>query len=413
MRHDLLHRALGATPRHRHRTGRAGSSARIALACGLALLALAACGGTGSGATAPGGTEQAGAGTDEGGAGTAEGRAAGTTAPPTTAPAPAACRPTGVEAQAASLLLVGMPGVVGADDPLVDELVALGVGGVLLNGTNVASTEQLRALTAGLAERFGGHVTIALDQEGGRVSPLARIGLGGPSARRLGALDGDAIEAAGALAGQEAASVGATMVLGPVADLDDGPAGEVIGDRAFGSEPGAVGEAARRYARGVRAAGVATAAKHWPGYAMAPDTHLGAGSADVEATELVERHVAAFVPLLEDGVESVMVSHVTYPSLGELPASVNPAAYELLRSTGYEGPAMTDALGMGSIHTRWPFDRSPAMAVAAGADIALANQGAEAAVMRDGIVAAVSSGEIPTARLEEAVRRASAVRPGC
>lgn len=398
--------------RTRQRAGRAGGNATVALV--LAILALGGCASTardvGSGSPAAAGRSDAARPEASGPSTTAPPT---TTAPSTTVPPPPACRPTTVERKAASLLMVGMPGVVDADDPLVDELVALGVGGVLLNRTNVTSADQLRALTTGLAARFDGHVTVALDQEGGRVSPLAVIGLGGPSARRLGRLDPEAIEAAGAAAGEEAASLGATMVLGPVADLDDGPPGAVIGDRSFGAEPGAVGEAARRYARGLRSAGVAAAAKHWPGYAMAPDTHLGAGSAEVDAAELAGRHVAAFLPLLEDGVDAVMVSHVTYPSLGELPASVNPAAYQLLRATGYRGAAMTDALGMGSIHTRWPFDRSPAMAVAAGADIALANQGGEARTMRDAIVAAVASGEIGRDRLDEAVGRAAAVRPGC
>jgi beta-N-acetylhexosaminidase len=212
--------------------------------------------------------------------------------------------------------MVGMPDVVDPDDPLVDALVELGVGGVLLNRTNVVSEDQLRALTAGLADRFDGHLTIAIDEEGGRVSPLSVLGLGGPSARRLAQGEGDDIQLAGAEAGDVAAELGATMLLGPVLDLDGGPAGGIIGDRSFGTDPDEVGEAGRRYAAGVREAGIATAAKHWPGYAGAPDTHLGAGTAPVDATELVTRHVAAFLPVLDDDVPAVMVSHVVYPSLG-------------------------------------------------------------------------------------------------
>jgi beta-N-acetylhexosaminidase len=309
--------------------------------------------------------------------------------------------------------MVGMPGVVDADDPLVDALVDLGVGGVLLNRTNVESEEQLRALTAGLTARFEGHLTIALDEEGGRVSPLSAIGLGGPSARRLAQRGTDAIEQAGKESGTVAADLGATMLLGPVADLDGGPAGGIIGDRSFGTDPDAVGEAVRRYAAGVRAAGIATAAKHWPGYAGAPDTHLGAGTATVDGPELVGRHVAAFLPVLDDDIPAVMVSHVVYPSLGPLPASLNAATYRLLRENGYEGPALTDALGMGAIHTRWGFDRSGALAVIAGADVALSNQGGDARLLRDGILAATASGELSEARLREAARRAATIRPGC
>ena len=332
---------------------------------------------------------------------------------PTTVLGPAACAPRSLERLAASVLLVGLPNVLVADDPLVDDLVELGVGGVLLNGTNVVSEDQVRDLVSGLAERFDGHLTIALDEEGGRVSPLSEIGLGGSSARRLARRDEDDVEAAGREAGAVAADLGVTLLLGPVADLDDGPFDGIIGDRSFGADPEQVGEAARRYAEGVGQAGVDTAVKHWPGYAEAPDTHLGGGTAAVDHDELVERHVAAFLPLLDDGVPAVMVSHVVYPSLGPLPASLNPASYRLLRATGYEGPALTDALGMGAIHTRWGFDRSAAMAVAAGADVALSNQGEEADLLRDGIVTAVRSGSLSERRLRQAAERAATLRPGC
>ena len=73
-----------------------------------------------------------------------------------------------------------------------------------------------------------------------------------------------------------------------------------------------------------------------------------------------------------------MVDHATYPDVwGALPASLEPGAYELLRGLGFDGVAITDALGMGAVHARFGFDRAPAMAVAAGADAVLVNQGDE------------------------------------
>ena len=77
-----------------------------------------------------------------------------------------------------------------------------------------------------------------------------------------------------------------------------------------------------------------------------------------------------------------MVGHVTYPQVwDDLPASLEPGAYELLRELGFDGVAITDALGMGAVHARFGFDRAPAMAVAAGADAVLVNQGDQVEVL--------------------------------
>jgi beta-N-acetylhexosaminidase len=113
---------------------------------------------------------------------------------------------------------------------------------------------------------------------------------------------------------------------------------------------------------------------------------------------------------VDDDVPLVMLSHVAYSGLGELPASVNPAAYRLLRDSGFEGVAITDSLGMGAINLRWPFPEAAVMTVAAGADLALATDGSQARGMRDALVAAVRSGRVPEARLDEAVTRALRLR---
>lgn len=106
-----------------------------------------------------------------------------------------------------------------------------------------------------------------------------------------------------------------------------------------------------------------------------------------------------------------MVGHVTYPSLwGDLPASLAPGAYELLRARGFDGVAITDALGMGAVHARFGFDLAPAMAVAAGADLVLVNQGEQVLTLRDGLLAAVSEGRLSEERLDDAVRRVLALR---
>jgi beta-N-acetylhexosaminidase len=81
--------------------------------------------------------------------------------------------------------------------------------------------------------------------------------------------------ATGAIVGQELASVGVNMLLGPTVDVLDTPGSSERGDlgvRVYGSSPYWVGKLARSYVRGVHQGGdgrVVTIAKHFPGYGAA------------------------------------------------------------------------------------------------------------------------------------------------
>ena len=109
----------------------------------------------------------------------------------------------------------------------------------------------------------------------------------------------------------------------------------------------------------------------------------------------------------------VMLNHLGYAALDpDLPASLSPKAYALLREMGFEGVAMTDSLGMGAVNLRWDFPEAAVRAIEAGADVALATDGNQAQRMRDALVEAVRSGRLPEARLNEAAARATALAGG-
>lgn len=309
------------------------------------------------------------------------------------------------------VLVVGLPGVVAADHPLVDDLVQAGVGGVMLRRENIVDSEQAEALVDGLRARLGPHLLVAVDDEGGRVSSMGGLDQTLRSARRLGVAGPQAAEEFGFELGTLASSVGIDWVLAPVADLDDGPFGEVIGDRSFSGDPLEASVAASAFAAGLRAAGVAVTAKHFPGHGGEGDPHFGdtideSTLADLEAADLVP-----FDRLIREGAEAVMVGHVIYPQIwGDVPASLATGTYELLRQRGFEGVAVTDALGMGAIQNRLSFDEAPALAVAAGADAVLVNQGQVVLRLHEGLEAAVLEGRLEEARLDEAVGRVLALR---
>ncbi len=316
------------------------------------------------------------------------------------------CMRASLEDRAGLVLVVGLPGVTDADHELVDDLEAVGVGGVMLRDENIHDEEQVAELVEGLRARLGADLLVAVDDEGGRVSSMRALDQEITSARRLGQRGDDAARDAGRALGELAASVGIDWVFAPVADLDDGPSSGVIGDRSFGGDAAEVADRVAAFADGVRSTGVAVTAKHFPGHGGTGDPHLGAAVDVSTLDELVNEDLVPFQALVDDGAEAVMVGHVIYPYVWPyLPASLAPGAYDLLRERGFEGVAITDALGMGAIHSQFGFDVAPAMAVSAGADAVLVNQGHQVRSLHDGLVAAVRDGRLDERRLDQAAGR--------
>lgn len=317
------------------------------------------------------------------------------------------------------MLVVGLPGVTGADEPLAREVVELGVGGVFLSSSNVRTAAQTTALVAGLQrdmeQRHGRPLVVATDEESGRVALARQVVGAGPSPRRLAQTrTTQEVEAFAAGSGAGLAELGVTLNLAPVLDLDDGPADGVIGDRAFGADPEIVSEYAAAYWRGLASSGVAPTAKHFPGHGRSvTDTHTTGDVVEASLGELLRTDLVPFARAIDDGVPVVMLNHLGYRALDpDLPASLSPAAYATLREMGFGGVAMTDSLGMGAVHRRWDFPESVVLAVAAGADAALTTDGTRARAMRDALVDAVGAGRLDEARLSEAAARVTALGGG-
>lgn len=330
------------------------------------------------------------------------------------APTPT-CVPASVEQQAAAVLVVGLPGVTRADDALAAEVTALGVGGVFLSETNVVTADQVTDLTAGLRARAGRPLVVATDEESGRVALMREIVGSGPSPRRMAARETpQEVRARAAETGAALAEVGVDVDLAPVLDLDDGPAGGVIGDRSFGADPATAADYGLAYATGLADAGVTPTVKHFPGHGRSTvDSHTTSSVVEATLDDLTATDLLPFRRAIDAGVPVVMMNHLQYEALDpDLPASLSPRAYALLRDLGFRGVAITDSVGMGAVNLRWDFPEAAVMAVAAGADAVLATDGAQAVRMRDALVDAVATGRLPQRRLAEAAARVTALAGG-
>lgn len=328
-------------------------------------------------------------------------------AEPVTAPGPA-CFPAPLADRAAAVLMVGLPEVRRADDPLAVQVARLGVGGVFLAASNVGDEAQVKALVSGLRAQAPRPLVVATDAESGRVSVLRAVVGGGPSPRRLAAQDSPAdVRRFARALGDRLQGLGVDLDLAPVLDLDDAASGGVIGDRSFSGDPDRAAAYGLAFKDGLADAGVGSAVKHFPGQGRSgADTHQRSVRVSTALADVVGRDLVPFQRLIDAGAPVVMLNHLDYAHLdGDLPASLSPAAYALLRSTGFRGVAMTDSLGMGAVNSRWDFPEAAVRAITAGADLAFATDGRQAERMRDALVHAVQAGRLPERRLDQAATR--------
>ncbi len=334
----------------------------------------------------------------------------------TPAPTPtSACVPAPLEQRAAATLVVGLPDVRRATDPLARDVVALGVGGVFLSESNVGTAQQVAALSAGLRALAARPLLVSTDEESGRVALMRGVVGAGPSPRRMTQRETpEAVRQRAAATGKALASVGVDLDLAPVLDLDDGPAGGVVGDRSFSADPATAADYGLAYAQGLTDAGVRPTMKHFPGHGRSTvDSHETSALVTTGLDELVATDLLPFQRAIDAGAPVIMLNHLQYAALDpDRPASLSPRAYALLREMGFEGVAMTDSVGMGAVNLRWDFPAAAVEAVAAGADAVLTTDGRHAVRMRDALVEAVRTGTLPEQRLSEAAARVAALAGG-
>jgi beta-N-acetylhexosaminidase len=310
------------------------------------------------------------------------------------------------------VLVVGLPRVTDASQPLVDEVLGLGVGGVLLSGANVRSQSQVTTLVHDLRRRSAQPLVVATDEESGRVSTFTAIFGSSRSARRLAAeASPAAVREQARRLGSNLAALGIDLDFAPVADLDAGPSRGVVGDRSFSADAATAAQYALAFAGGLGDAGVRPTAKHFPGHGPATgDDHTGRATAGTSLEDLKATHLQPFVQLVRAGVPVVMMSNVDYAALDpELPASLSPKAYRLLRDVGFTGVAMTDSVGMAAVDQRWDAAKAAVQAITAGADGVLVTNGAMAKHMVHALVAGVQTGQLDERRLNEAAARMAAL----
>ncbi len=253
------------------------------------------------------------------------------------------------------------------------------VGGVILFTRNFVDVEQLGRLTTEIHGVRRPPLLVTTDQEGGRVQRFRDGFTALPAVHLLGRhyeLDAnDALETAetlGWIMATELRAAGVDMSFAPVLDLDRGVS-DVVGDRAFHRSPGVVSSLARRYIRGMAAAGMTATGKHFPGHgAVTADSHKALPEDRRPYVDIAE-DISPYDFLVNEGLGAIMSAHVRYAQVDAAPASFSRwwLTDELRGRLGFRGAVFSDDLTMAAAEVAGDMEARARAALAAGCDMIL------------------------------------------
>jgi beta-N-acetylhexosaminidase len=179
----------------------------------------------------------------------------------------------------------------------------------------------------------------------------------------------------GAAIAAQCKRLGIQVNYAPDVDINNNPANPVINDRSFGQNKKTVIDYGIAYMKGMQDNGVMATAKHFPGHGdVSVDSHVDIPVVNKSREALDSMEIAPFKALIDAGIESVMVAHLSVPAIdnGEKrPTSLSAKAINgLLKSElGFKGIAVTDALDMKAISNYYPEGEANVQAILAGNDM--------------------------------------------
>jgi len=252
--------------------------------------------------------------------------------------------------------------------------------GFILFKRNVDTPAQVARLVGELREAVGeADAPVLIDQEGGRVQRLGPPhwpayppgAVFGSLYDRDPALGLQAARLSNRLIASDLAELGITVDCLPLADVPVAGADNVIGNRAYGTEPAKVAAIARAVTEGLEQGGVLPVLKHIPGHGRATaDSHFRLPTVDTPKKELERTDFAAFIPLAD--LPMAMTAHVVFSALDPAQPATTSATIigQVIRGViGFQGLLMSDDVSMNALAGSIA-ERTRAI-VAAGCDMVL------------------------------------------
>lgn len=318
-----------------------------------------------------------------------------------------------VEAQLASMSLEEQVGQLivsknhASGESLIDNY---HVGGFVFLGNGQAAANVVATVNR-LQEYAPRPLWFGIDSEAGVGARIADATVF-PMMMAFGAANDPALmEECGRITARESQALGLQVAYGPDVDVNTEPNNPIIATRSMAGDPGVVGPLAAAFLRGVRAEGVLSTLKHYPGHGPATvDSHNGMPEIRISDEEFRRLHLAPYTELIPTGLtEMVMTAHVWYsaidPSTSGLPGTLSPffCTTVLREQLRFDGLLMSDAYDMGALNLQYGEQELAVLGIEAGLDVIAAPKSEADAF--NGILNAVRSGRIAPGRIAESVRR--------
>ena len=277
-------------------------------------------------------------------------------------------------------------------------------GGLLVvnNNRNATSAAAMTSLIATLRGASRHRLIAATDQEGGGICiavstvPCSPMPVGQSDTTRM----------ASALR-----TLGFDLDLGPVSDVCG--TNSIMTGRCYGTDPAPVARSVAGVVDGIHAAGMLSAAKHFPGHgdtSVSSETQLP--RIDESLATLQAREWPPFEAAIAHHTDFVLLGHLYYPALdAHRSADLSPVTDNDLRGLlGFKGAILSDDMEMGAITDTTPVPVAAVQFLQSGGDmVMIAHHLSVADATYNAIKAAVLNGTLPRARLDQAVATLLAV----
>lgn len=320
-----------------------------------------------------------------------------------------------IEEKVAGLFIVTPESITGVDTAVQagegtkEALTQYPVGGLIYSKKNMKSEEQLKEMIANSVSYNKYPLFIAVEEEGGDVSPLANalsldktVGSNEIGSSMDNSKAGESMKKIE----EYLLSYGFNLNFGLVADVAE--EGSFLNKRSFGQEVSAVSEMVAAALEGTKESEVTTALKYFPGMGSAKeDTSQKVVVIDKSKEDLMQKELIPFITAIQSGAEMIMVGHGSYPQLSgdNTPASMSrEVVSDLLRTElEFNGIVITDALNKAAVTEYYGADEAAVKALKAGADMLLMPEDFKLAY--EGILNAVKEETISEERIDHCLKR--------
>jgi beta-N-acetylhexosaminidase len=288
-------------------------------------------------------------------------------------------------------------------DQQVDSLVRMyNIGGIcLFQGGPVKQALLLNQLQA-VAKT---PLLISIDGEWGVGMRMTDSVLPLPRQMMLGAIqDEGLVYEYGKIVGEQCKRLNIQVNYAPVVDVNNNPNNPVINERSFGEDKYKVARLGILYMKGMQDVGVMACAKHFPGHGdVAVDSHYDLPLINKSMQQLDSLELYPFRQLINAGIGSVMVAHLSIPSIdssANRPTSIskNNITGLLRNKIGFQGLTFTDALEMQGVKKYFPDGEASVQAIIAGNDMLCLPGDVPASIKK--IKEAIASGKLGWADIE-------------